>query len=77
MLSCRSCVSSAAVVLAVVRVPAVAVVPTLAGATAIAEIPSCHLCYSWCPAAATGVPVLKSAVAVAGDLAIYIFAVAS
>ncbi len=57
LLRCRSCVSSAAIVLAVVRVPAVAVVLTLAGAPAVAEIPF--------------------SVAVAGDLVVYIFAVAS
>ncbi len=36
MLRCRSCVSSAALILAVVRVPAVAVVPALASAPAVA-----------------------------------------
>jgi hypothetical protein len=37
--------SSAAIVLAVVMVPAVVVVPTLAGATAVLKcLPPCHLC---------------------------------
>ncbi len=62
MLRCHSSISSAAIVLAVVRVPAVAEIPF--------SLPS--LQQSSCSAAAAG------AVAVAGDLAVvYIFAVAS